>query len=447
MSEAPGPIAVPDAQRMMDTLQFVTELAQVTASNFELQPILDWIVARTTELLGADEGCLRLATTADPSGRTQSFKRDSGSGSWPPQVAISVMGYVPYREPQLVTPDLLSDVRFPSLRLNGGPGDAKIARFRAMLAAPLKVEDRVTGLIAVTEAKPGRQWTPSDVQLLSIVAGSSAGAIEKAQLREAAVVAARREEEMKQREAEQKAIEREMTQARDIQMSLVPSRPLALGDWEIRGRVLPARQVGGDGFLYFPIRGERLAFAIADVSGKGVAAAVLMANVQGALSEVCNGQLPIPEAIAHINDGVAQKSSGKFITLFYGEFDPVSGQLRYTNAGHNYPLIRRASGELEELAAGGLPLGMFEQAAYVEGDVALAPGDALLLYSDGITEATDVKLAEYGDERLQAFWKQHGAGPAGAFIDGLYTDVAAFRGSAAQSDDMTVVVLGARASG
>jgi phosphoserine phosphatase RsbU/P len=448
VSEAPVPAAptvpaaVPDARRMMDTLAFVTELAQVTASNFELQPILDWIVARTTELLGADEGCLRLATAADPSGRTQSFKRDSGSGSWPPQVAISVMGYVPYREPWLATADLLADARFPSLRLTGGASDEKIARFRAMLAAPLAVEGRVTGLIAVTEAKPGRQWTPSDVQLLSIVAGSSAGAIEKAQLREAAVIAARREEEMKRREAEQKAIEREMAQARDIQMSLVPSRPLTLGDWEILGRVLPARQVGGDGFLYFPIAGgERLGFAIADVSGKGAAAAVLMANVQGALSEVCNRGLPIPEAIAHINAGVARKSSGKFVTLFYGEFDPATRRLRYTNAGHNYPLLRRAAGEVEELKDGGLPLGMFDETAYVEGEVTLGAGDALMLYSDGITEAINPARDEYGEERLIALWRELGAGPAAAFIDRLFAEVESFRGSAAQSDDMTVVVL------
>src|SRR5262249_55435686 len=141
-----SPASTPDPQRLMDTLQFVTELAQMTASSTELQPILDWIVERTTVMLGADEGCLRLATPTDPGGRTQAIKRDLGSGSWPTAVAVSVMGYVPFREPHLATPDLLQDTRFPSLRLKGDAGDEKIARFRSMLAMPMAVDGRVTGL-------------------------------------------------------------------------------------------------------------------------------------------------------------------------------------------------------------------------------------------------------------------------------------------------------------
>ncbi len=444
MTQVPGTSAAPDAQRLMDTLQFVTELAQMTASSLELQPILDWIVERTTVMLGSDEGCLRLATPTDPGGRTQAIKRDLGSGSWPTAVAVSVMGYVPFREPYLATPDLLQDTRFPSLRLKGDASDEKIARFRSMLAMPLTVDGRVTGLIAVTEAKPGRQWSASDVQLLSIVANSSAGAIEKARLRHEEMVKRQMEEEMKRREAERKVMEREMNQARDIQMSLVPSGPLEVGEWQVAGRVVPARQVGGDAFLYFPIGRDHIGLAIADVSGKGVPAAVLMANVQGALSEICNGRMPIREAITHINHSVAARSSGKFITLFYAEFDTRDGRLRYTNAGHNYPLVRRTDGLVDDLREGGLPLGLFEQAEYGEGEIQLHKGDALLLYSDGISEAVDAGDQEFGEERLRDLWQAHGHQPAAQVLDTMFGAVEKFRGQAPQSDDMTVVVMTGR---
>ena len=447
MTQVPDPLSLPDTQRLMETMKFATELSQVTASNLELQPILDWIVDRTTSMLGAEEGCLRLASATDPGGRTQSWKREQGSGSWPTAVAVSVMGYVPYREPHLATADLLQDPRFPSLRLKGDANDAKIARFRSMLAMPLLLQGRVTGLIAVTESKPGRTWTPNDVQLLSLVANTSAGAIENARLRHEELEKKRIEEEMKRRDAERKLIEREMHQAREIQMTLVPSRPLVVGDWEIAGRVVPARDVGGDSFLYFPIGTDQLGIAIADVSGKGVPAAVLMANVQGALSEICNGRLPIREAIARINAGVAQKASGKFITLFYAEFDRRDGRLRYTNAGHNYPLVRRADGTIDDLREGGLPLGLFEQAEYGEGEITLGPGDALLLYSDGISEAIDGTDQEFGEERLRAFWQTHGARPAAEVLERVFAEVEKFRGKAPQSDDMTVVVMSGRNSG
>src|SRR5205085_6261381 len=174
----------PDPKRLADVMRFVTELAQVTASSLELQPILDWVVERTTEKLGAEEGCLRLVSSAMPGGMSKAFKRELGSGSWPVGVAVSIAGYVPHVEPHLASPDLLNDPRFPALRLKGDASDEKIARFRSVLAVPLVVDGKVTGLIAVTESRPGRVWSASDVDLLSIVASSSAGSIEKARLRQ-----------------------------------------------------------------------------------------------------------------------------------------------------------------------------------------------------------------------------------------------------------------------
>ena len=306
-----------------------------------------------------------------------------------------------------------------------------------MLAVPLKVENRFTGILAVTQATPGRQWKTDEVQLLTIVASNSAGVIEQARLRAESL-------EKKQLEENARVLERELNLARDIQMSLVPSRPLRLGNWEVCGRVVPARQVGGDAFDYFTLGDGRCALAIADVSGKGVPAAILMSNLQASLRAFCTGRLAIPEAMHHVNQSVVRSSaSGKFITMFYAEFDPERGLLHYSNAGHNYPLIRRRDGALIELAEGGLPLGIEEKAAYLEGQVSLDAGDSLLLFSDGISEALDAAGQEFGDDRLRATWRTRGAASPSAVIDQLLAEVQTFRGPAVQSDDMTLVVVGA----
>ena len=134
-------------------------------------------------------------------------------------------------------------------------------------------------------------------------------------------------------------------------------------------------------------------------------------------------------------------AAGKFVTFFYAELDHAHGRLRYVNAGHNFPRLRRASGEMVPLDVGGMPLGLFEGLPYEEGEQAFAPGDALLLFSDGISEAIDGFNQEYGEERLEALWKLHGAGPGAAMLDLVYGDVVAFRGATAQNDDMTMVVV------
>jgi sigma-B regulation protein RsbU (phosphoserine phosphatase) len=423
-----------DSERLRKALHFLAELGQVVASNTQLQPILDWVVLRTTQLLEADEGCLRLleAEAGLPTSRTMIKKQSQGiiSGSWPPIVAMSVTGYLLHRGDHVATPDILADERFQGLK-------GLDTRIRAMLAVPLKLENRLTGLLAVTEAAAGRQWTEDDVELLSIVAGNSAGVIEQARLRVEA-------EEKKRLEAEARRIDNEFEQARATQMRIVPAHPLRLGSWEVSGRVTPARQVGGDSFDYFLVGGRRLGFSIGDVSGKGLSAALLMMTAQSYLRVFCSSDRPLPEKIRLLNQGVTHSAEpGKFITLFYGELDPEEGLLRYVNAGHNYPFLRRADGSLEPLIEGGLVLGFSEDMEYAQGESSMAPGDSLLLYSDGVSEAMDLRRQEYGEDRLQEVWRRFGTLPPEDFIAKLMSELEAFRAGAPQSDDITLVVLGA----
>jgi len=424
----------PSAERLMDELQFLSELCTVVAGKSDLQPILDWIVNKTTLLLSADEGSIKLLGIDTGSvARTLVRRQSPGteSGSWPQPVSISVMGYLMHHNSPLLAADLTGDERFPGLK-------GFETRIRSVLAVPLSVDGRITGMIAVTTLKPGRQWSPNEVQLLSIVASNSAGAIEQARLRA--------EEVEKQKLEEERArLVRELDLAREIQMNLVPSLPMITAEWEVHGRVVPARQVGGDAFDYFLLDGGRLGVAIADVAGKGVPAALLMSNVQASVRAFCNGRQSIPEALRQVNRGVSRNATaGKFITLFYAELNPATSELLFSNAGHNPPLLRHADGTVEPLATGGMPLGIFEELEYEQGRVAFHRGDALLLYSDGVPEAFDNRDDAFGEERLLELWKTEGNRPGDQFIELLLGEVMTFRGSAGQSDDITVVVLAPR---
>ncbi len=419
-----------------DEIGFLFELSNHVASTIELQAILDWVCQKVAALLRADEGAMKLLgpDLGLPTAVTLAAKpaEGPGSGSWEKPVSMSVMGYLLHKSESLATPDITQDARFVGLR-------GYSTRVRSVLAVPLRVENRVTGMLAVTQRTPGRNWTRDEIQLLEIVGSHSASVIEQARLRAEAV-------EKKRLEQEQQQMERELNLARDIQMGLVPSAPLRLGHWEVHGVVIPARQVGGDYFDYFPLGEQRFGVTIADVSGKGVPAAMLMANVQASVRAFCDGERPVPEAVRRINQSVSRsQAGGKFITLFYGEVDLAAGVMRYTNAGHNYPLLRRADGSVEELKDGGHLIGIFRDSEYQQGEVRLAPGDALLLYSDGLSEAADSLGNQFGDDRLLALWQKCSTMPSAQVIGRLFDEIIQFRGSAGQSDDMTAVVIGASA--
>jgi serine phosphatase RsbU (regulator of sigma subunit) len=437
MTEMPAapPGHKPNPELLSAALQLLSEVGTVVASTTELKPVLEALVRRSTELLGADEGSIKVLG-AEPSGPAHTMFRAmddtrNGVGSWPSAITMSVMGYLLARKRPLATPDLTADPEFSGLR-------GVQTHVRAVLAVPLIVDNRVNGFLAVTRREPGRQWTADEIQLLGIVAGNSAVMIEQARLRAES-------EEKKRLEEERDRMERDLRVARDIQMGLVPAGPMQAGPWDVHGRLIPARLVGGDYYDFFPIGAGRFAAAIADVSGKGVPASLLMANLEATLRAFCNGERAIPDAIRNVNQRMSLTSSGgKFVTLFYAEIDPAAGRMRYCNAGHNYPLLRRADGAIEELRTGGLLLGLFPEAEYEMGDIAFAAGDAVLLYSDGISEAMDTRDEEFGEERLLELWKRLGGTSAADAMSRVFEAVEQYRGSAAQSDDMTAVIVAPR---
>lgn len=236
---------------------------------------------------------------------------------------------------------------------------------------------------------------------------------------------------------------REIELAAQVQERLLPPRPPVVNGFEIAGRMVAARTVGGDYFDYLELPAEHVGLVIADVSGKGVSAALLMASVKMALWAGASATLNPSQAVSNLNKGFHDVTDEeRYVTLFYGRLDVAQGLLEYTNAGHLPPLLlHAATGELEWLQAGGTVIGLFPAAEYVCGQVRLKPGDTLVLYTDGVTEATNAAGEEFTRKRLVALVRENATGSAQDLIEAIYNAVHAFRGTSTLEDDLTLVVL------
>lgn len=245
------------------------------------------------------------------------------------------------------------------------------------------------------------------------------------------------------------ALARELDVAKRIQQSIVPKRVPAFpgrAEIAIHGSMQAARSVGGDFYDYFFIDDHRLAFAIGDVTGKGVPAALFMAVSRTLLrATAARGSSPA-ECLASVNDTLcADEVGGMFVTCFYGVLDTRTGCTQICNAGHNPPYILRGNGSVEPTPqVGGFMLGMFADAIYEATTVDLDPGDSLVLYTDGVTEAVNAAEEPYEEERLEATLRRlaaTGATVTEQIVGGVMADVEQFASGAPQADDITVLAL------
>ena len=245
-----------------------------------------------------------------------------------------------------------------------------------------------------------------------------------------------------------------MAIARQVQESLYPASLPSLRQAEFAGACLPARVVSGDLFDVIEIEENRVGVLCADVAGKGVSAALLVASVQAVVrtrlrSDSYPGTgkaraAPTPsELVASLNSELCDRvPSNRFITLFWAEYDAKKRLLRYTNAGHNPPLLFTGDGnEPSRLLEGGIPVGMFAGASYQEQEVQLAPGSLLAIYTDGITEALNPRQEEFGEQRLVKLCQTHASAPAREFVNRIVVELQDWASHGEQFDDMTLVVL------
>ena len=250
--------------------------------------------------------------------------------------------------------------------------------------------------------------------------------------------------------ADRVGLKRDLEIARDIQRILLPVEAPALAGIGIAFATKAANTVAGDYYDAFlcPAPGgaageNRLLLLVADVAGKGIPAGMLMASLQAGVHTLAAEALPLADLAARLNRSACERSGNgrHFTTAFLAEIDPATRAMVWVNAGHNPPLLVRAGGAVEQLPAGGIPLGVMASAAYPYGETLLGPGDTLYVYTDGVTEAVNEFGAEYGDARLEQLVRADANAGAKARLERLLQSVDQFAGAAPQSDDITCLVL------
>ncbi|HTO94053.1 MAG TPA: PP2C family protein-serine/threonine phosphatase, partial [Bacteroidota bacterium] len=243
---------------------------------------------------------------------------------------------------------------------------------------------------------------------------------------------------------EKQKIERDLAVAASIQQRILPKALPRIEGYDIAGINIPSRSVGGDYYDCIPLPGGRLALVIADVAGKGVPAALLVSSFHAYLNAFLEAPVEPAALAARLNNVVVRASTeDKFITAFFAVLDPVTGALETVSAGHNPVFLRTAQGDLRELSLGGIPLGMLDmEYPYQSETLTLEKGDRLLLYTDGVTEASDEEDRLYDTASpLKEFVSAHLPERAETFISDLIADVKRFTGTAPQNDDITAIYL------
>jgi sigma-B regulation protein RsbU (phosphoserine phosphatase) len=248
--------------------------------------------------------------------------------------------------------------------------------------------------------------------------------------------------------ADRVVMKRDLQIAREIQTWLLPGAPPQIPGISIAYITRPANTVAGDYYDVFPRPGKtsednRVVFAVADVAGKSIPAAMLMATFQASLKTLSTAQVALPELVANMNKYACSNSQGglRFTTAFLADYDAARRTFTYINAGHNNPILRRSSGLIERLDVGGLPLGIQPEAKYESASVTLAPNDWLIIFTDGLVEAQNAHQEEYGETRtLNAIAAGAACTPA-EMLNRLMAEVDLFVGSTPQHDDVTCMLL------
>jgi serine phosphatase RsbU (regulator of sigma subunit) len=309
------------------------------------------------------------------------------------------------------------------------------------LAVPLRTRSEILGVLLLGERPHRSGFSAHEKQLLRAGADQFALMIENARLTDRVV--------------EQETLRRDIALASDVQRRLLPDAPPRIECADFAAVSVPARRIGGDYYDFVELGDGRIGIALADVSGKGVAAALIMSVVQASLRIISSeGDVPPPRLVARMNEFVHRSTPGnKYATFFYAQLDARRRQMRYVNAGHNAPYLFRAgrrstagsaSPEIEELSVGGTVVGMFPEMEYEEATVELCPGDVLLAFTDGVPEAHNPDHEEFGEERLQHLLRQTAHLPANEISARLSDEMKDWIRDSDQYDDLTFIVMKVR---
>ncbi len=413
---------VEQVTREDDLLALISKVGITLLASSTLSETLEQIVSLVFEAVPADRCLLMMRDEANEDLKVAVARlRDRVGEVGEIRVSRNVMDEVVMRGNSVLTSDAQHDPRFAS-------GTMVLQGVRSVLAVPLGVAEKVFGIIYADSPIAEGRFTEDHLKVLTTLASVAAIRVENARLTEARF--------------QQERLERELQLASEIQQRFQPAAPPIVSGYELQGISFPCYEIGGDYYDFIERDDGRLVIALGDVSGKGTAAALLMSSLHAAIHAQTGSHDSIVETISAVNKYLAENiPPNRFVTLFYAELDPESGAVSFLNAGHNPPLIVHAAGTVEQLASGGLPLGIKADADYREGRTTLQLGDVLVIYSDGVTEAASPNGEEFGPTRLYEVVSRNVDASAAGIRDRIESALTKFSQGTQAADDITLVIV------
>lgn len=407
-------------------LGMLIEATALLNTTFEVDEILSRIMEVTTLVMEGDAGLLALLDkeTGDLvisvpfgplSAEIVNTRIPKGKG---------ITGWVVEHETTLLVLDAQQDPRFYKLD--------EYANFEihSMLCAPIKVQDEIIGVLSVINKNDGRKFDDSDIGLIEAIAHQAAIALETARLHK--------------EELEKQRMEHELLFARKIQEGFWPAELPQIPGIQIAARSEPATQVGGDYYDFIQLTDGRLGIAIGDISGKDVSAALLMATTRMALrAQAEESGRSISDILFRLNNAIYRDTAPeKFLTLFYCVLEPQDKRFTYINGAHNPPILYNIHTQrLERLDVGGTLVGMFENTTFEKGQVQLTHGDLMVMYTDGVTEASNLNGELFEEERLFYLIDKYKDLDAQSLLEAIRHEVEEFSMGMPQQDDLTLMIM------
>jgi sigma-B regulation protein RsbU (phosphoserine phosphatase) len=393
-----------------DADQILSELADKVRTMIETKPLLETITLRIAEALHVPRVAILL----------------NEGGQLVPAYAVGF-----HEMPAMSIPA-------DSWAQPDGDAERRVrSQLESELLLPLALNQKLVGVMSLGAKRSEEPYSPSDLRLLGSVATQAGLALENSRLNAQITL------EITEREKRR----RELEIAREVQERLFPQSYPPVQGLELAGACRPALAIGGDYYDFVPLAGGRLGIAIGDISGKGIPAALLMATLRAFLrGQTVRGQGDLAGLIADLSGLVYESSApNRYATFFYAEYDPALRRLVYVNAGHNPPMLLRGGGDgeapVERLDAGGPVIGLLPECVYTQAEVQIAPGDLLVAFTDGVSEAMNAVQEEWGEERLLPVLQGARGEPLPAVIERVMAAADAYVAGAPQHDDMTIVVV------
>ena len=411
-------LAQESERRALET-DVLLEVNQLLSTPFELEDVVEAIFTALRRVLDFDAGALYLVERGTdrmemvseqgyPEGSEHAFDLQIGQG---------LVGWVAKSGEPVIVADVQRDPRYVAAR----------PRTRSEIAAPLLAEGRVIGVFNL-ESDHLDLYHEGHLELLRGFASQAALAVERARTARDRVEARR--------------LEKELAIARDIQRSFLPAQAPRIPGFDLAGTSISHDQVGGDYYDFIAVSETRLGLAVADVSGKGIPAALLMAGFRMSLLAEIRNEFAIRAVMRKVNQLLHESTDrGKFVTAYYGVLDWRNGVLIFSNAGHNPPLLLRPDGTTDRLSEGGVALGVLEDTRYEERPVAVAAGDVIVLYTDGVSEAENEAGEQFGEERIERIIRSYPQHTARELMQDVVAAVLDWAGEKGLGDDLTLMIV------